>query len=58
VKRGVNGGETYDDGGIFIKNKWGRTVIKLYVDYENRPHFEVYDALGKSLVYELKVPAS
>jgi hypothetical protein len=58
VKRGVNGGEAYDDGGIFIKNKWGRTVIKLYVDYDNRPHFEVYDPLGKALIYELKVPAS
>lgn len=58
VKRGTSGGEPYDDGGVFIKNRWGRTVIKLYVDYDNRPHFEVYDRLGKTLVYELKVPAS
>lgn len=57
VRRGINGGEPYDDGGVFIKNRWGRTVIKLYVDYDNKPHFEVYDPLGKSVVYELKVPA-
>ncbi len=54
VKRGSKGNVPYDDGGLFIKNRWGRTVIKLYVDYENRPHFEVYDPLGESLIYELK----
>jgi hypothetical protein len=58
VKRGVNADKPYDDGGVFIRNRWGRTVIKLYVDYDNKPHFEVYDALGKALIYELKVPAS
>ena len=57
VKRGVDENGPYDDGGVFVKNKWGRAVIKLYVDYDNRPHFEVYDPLGKTLVYELKVPA-
>jgi len=46
----------YDDSGIFIKNKWGRTAIKLYVDGDNKPHFEVYDRLGKSISYELKLP--
>ena len=58
VKRGISRGQPYDDGGVFIKNKWGRPVIKLYVDNDNRPHLEFYDPLGKSLVYELKVPAS
>ncbi len=58
VKRGLDGGQPYDDGGLFIKNRWGRTVIKLYVDYDNKPRFEIYDRLGKSVVYELKVPAS
>jgi hypothetical protein len=58
VKRGLEGGKPYDDGGVFIKNRWGRTVIKLYVDYDNKPHFEVYDPLGQSVVYELKVPVS
>jgi len=29
---------------------------KLYVDSDNKPHFEVYDPLGKSITYELKLP--
>jgi len=58
VKRGIKDSEPYDDTGIFIKNKWGRTAIKLYVDKDNKPHFEVYDPLGKAIVYELKVPRS
>ena len=55
VKRGAKDGTPYDDTGVFIKNKWGRSAIKLYVDNNNRPHFEVYDPLGKSIVYELKL---
>jgi len=58
VLRGVKDSEPYDDAGVFIKNKWGRTAIKLYVDSNNKPHFEIYDPLGKSIVYELKVPQS
>jgi len=57
VKRGVKDNAPYDDTGVFIKNKWGRTAIKLYVDNQNKPHFEVYDPLGKSVVYALKIPA-
>lgn len=56
VRRGVASGQAYDDAGIFIKNKWGRTAIRLYVDADNKPHFEVYDPLGKSIVYELRIP--
>jgi hypothetical protein len=56
VKRGMKDNVPYDDSGIFIKNKWGRTAIKLYVDGDNKPHFEVYDPLGKSISYELKLP--
>jgi hypothetical protein len=58
VKRGVKGDGPFDNSGVFIKNKWGRTAIKLYVDYENKPHFEIYDPLGKSMIYELKLPKS
>jgi hypothetical protein len=58
VKRGIKGTTAYDDTGVFIKNKWGRTAIRLYVDNDNKPHFEVYDALGKAIVYELKIPRS
>ena len=56
VKRGVKDNVPYDDTGIFIKNKWGRAAIKLYVDNDNKPHFEAYDPLGKSITYELKRP--
>jgi len=55
VQRGIKDSEPYDDAGVFIKNKWGRNAIKLYVDSNNRPHFEIYDPLGKAIVYELKV---
>jgi hypothetical protein len=54
-RRGVRDNVAYDDAGIFIKNRWGRDAIKLYVDYDNKPHLEVYDPLGKSVVYELKL---
>ncbi len=58
VKRGITDNAPYDNTGIFIKNKWGRNAIKLYVDNENKPHFEVYDPLGKTITYELKLPRS
>ena len=58
VRRGTENGASYDDTGVFIKNKWGRNAIKLYVDSDNKPHFEVYDSLGKSMIYELKIPKS
>ena len=54
----MSNGVSYDDTGVFIKNKWGRNAIKLYVDSDNKPHFEVYDPLGKSVLYELKMPKS
>jgi hypothetical protein len=58
VRRGMEHGVSYDDTGVFIKNKWGRNAIKIYVDNDNKPHFEVYDPLGKSIVYEMKIPLS
>ncbi len=27
-------------------------------DADNKPHFEVYDAFGKKVVYELQIPRS
>jgi hypothetical protein len=57
VRRGVKENVPYDDAGIFIKNKWGRAVIKLYVDNDNKPHFEVSDRFGKATLYELKLAA-
>jgi hypothetical protein len=58
VRRGIKDATPYDDTGVFIKNKWGRTAIELYVDQENQPHFEIYDSLGKLLLYEMKIPRS
>ena len=55
VRRGIKESKSYDDTGVFIKNKWGRNAIKLYVDNDNKPHFEIYDSLGKAIVYELKL---
>ncbi len=55
-RHGVKDDAHYDDAGVFIRNRWGRDAIKLYVDYDNKPHFEVYDARGKSIVYEMKLP--
>jgi hypothetical protein len=58
VRRGITNQEPYDDAGLFLKNKWGRDAIKIYVDKDNKPHFEIYDSYGKSILYEIKVPES
>lgn len=58
VRRGVKDQVAFDDAGVFIRNKWGQPAIRLYVDNDNKPHFEVYDTLGKKIVYELKIPQS
>lgn len=56
VRRGTKNNEPYDDAGLFLKNKWGNDAIKIYVDKDNKPHFEIYDSLGKSIVYNIKLP--
>ncbi len=56
VVRGVQDNKPFDYSGVFIRNKWGRNAIRLYVDDDNKPHFEIYDPLGKTMVYELKLP--
>jgi hypothetical protein len=56
VRRGTINHEPYDDAGLFLKNKWGKDAIKIYVDNNNKPHFEIYDSLGKSIVYNVKLP--
>lgn len=56
VRRGNQKGKSFDYSGIFIRNKLGRSAIRLYVDDDNQPHFEVYDTLGKTLVYDLIRP--
>ena len=56
VQRGNQGGKAYNNAGIFIKNKWGRDAIKIYVDDDNKPHIQVLDPLGNSVVYEVNIP--
>jgi hypothetical protein len=58
VQRGFRNDAPYDDSGVFIKNKWGQNAIKLYVDNDNKPHFEIYDPKGKTILYELRIPKS
>ena len=55
VKRGTSNGQSFDDAGLFIRNRLGRDAIKLYVDVDNKPHFEVFDERGNSKVYELRL---
>ena len=52
-RRGIMKGKSYDDAGIFIRNRWGRDAIKLYVDADNKPHLDVYDQLGSKVAYNL-----
>ncbi len=54
-RRGVKSAVPYDDAGIFIKNRWGRDALKLFVDYDNKPHLEVFDSLGDKVIYDLPV---
>lgn len=52
-KRGDKGGGWYDQSGLWIKNKYGRDMIRIYVDETNTPKFEVLDSLGKTVKYNL-----
>ena len=56
VRRGIKNNVPFDDAGLFLKNRWGNDAIKIYVDINNKPHFEIYDSLGKSIVYSTKIP--
>lgn len=53
--RGTKNNKPYNETGLFIKNKAGNTAIKIYVDYDNIPHFEIYEPGGKKKVYELNL---
>ena len=55
VRRGDKGKLPYDDAGVFVKNRFGEDAIKLYVDYNNKPHLEFYDQQGKLIACELKI---
>lgn len=52
-RRGLNeSGDFFSETGLFIKNKYRRNAMRIYVDNDGKPHFEVYDTLGKSLIYD------
>ncbi len=53
VRRGNKENVQYDNAGLFIRNRLGQDAIKLYVDYNNKPHLELYDSNGKIMNYEL-----
>lgn len=53
IERGVKSLKPYNETGLFIRNKAGANAIKLYVDDNNVPHFEVYDIKGQKKIYEL-----
>jgi len=52
-KRGNTGEGWFDQSGLFIKNKYGKNMIKIYVDNNNVPRFEVLDTLGNTVKYNL-----
>lgn len=52
-KRGNLGKGWFDESGLYIKNKYGKDMIRIYVDEKNIPKFEVLDSLGKMVRYNL-----
>lgn len=51
--RGNKNGQWFDKSGLFIKNKYGKDMIRIYVDKNNQPKFEVLDTLGKVVTQHL-----
>jgi len=52
-KRGDLGEGWFDESGLYIKNKYGKDMIRIYVDEQNIPKFEVLDSLGQTVTYNL-----
>ena len=53
-RRGTKEGVYYDETGLFIRNKYGRDAIRVFVDNDNLPHLEFFDKLGQKIIYEWK----
>jgi hypothetical protein len=53
TKRGDTGNGWFDETGLYIKNKYGKDMIRIYVDNENKPKFEILDSLGTVVKYNL-----
>lgn len=43
----------FDNSGLYIKNKYGKDMIKIYVDKDNNPKIEILDTLGQVVKYNL-----
>lgn len=56
-KRGLKNGEWFDESGLYVKNKYGKTVIKIFVDQSNQPKISILDSLGSQVIYDI-VPAA
>lgn len=52
-KRGLKDGTWFDESGLYIRNKYGKNVIKIFVDETSIPRFEIYDSLGNTRLYNL-----
>lgn len=53
TSRGNKGNGWFDNSGLYIKNKYGKDMIKIYVDKDNIPRIEILDSLGKEVKYNL-----
>lgn len=53
TSRGDKGDGWFDNSGLYIKNKYGKDMIKIYVDKDNIPRIEILDTLGKIVKYSL-----
>ncbi|MEM1338442.1 MAG: hypothetical protein AAF634_08195 [Bacteroidota bacterium] len=51
--RGNKGDGWFDNSGLYIKNKYGKDMIKIYVDKDNHPKIEILDTLGQVVKYNL-----
>lgn len=53
TKHGIKDGQPYDESGLYVRNKMGKVVLKIYVDKNNQPKIEFLDSLGKKVTKEL-----
>lgn len=53
TKHGIKDGQLYDESGLYVRNKMGKVVLKIYVDKNNQPKIEFLDSLGKKVIKEL-----
>jgi len=51
--RGNQGDGWFDESGLYIKNKYGKDMIRIYVNENNEAKFEVLDTLGNTIKHNL-----